>query len=1144
MDKLILFIIIIQLSICDINFPIEQTNEYELFVLNENGGNNIEIKPGTYTKIIFQLKPVNNLMNNYFKFLNDSNSTLEIEEDSNIISKDRVIILDTNKDLVYSTYIGLRCNHKIKTKKFKLNININTTSNKITMKSSPEININTSKNKINLKLVMNKMPINSLNYFKITNELYNVEEISFEIRKEIENLDFEEIKIEPFFKRKEISKNNPENNGILFKFPLKYDDEDEEEEEKRAKIDAFRINFKLDIDEDNQKCFEIEGNDFNLEINKNNLPEIDESVKETIKYYMKDQTDSYDKTFSLKLNTFFEVSPAIFSCEFKKNSSDTGKIYKNFIDKSGYYDIIINDLDNFDSYFANCELSDTNIEKGKIKKVQLTIGNVKDSDFNHDLIPSRDENLLSQCVNFTFMDDNSYLLLKLKGENFCKYIMKKNEEIALQSMETVLCKSFFPPNDIDLRYGTICVAALPDYNKGDKVKGPKKEEEFNKKFDEFISNIKDSNIKVKKHDYGKLINIKESNRIYDSDINPLSIISSIVKEEFSSKIYTFTLNVLSNHIYPVQCFYNKILDEKSNIFLLSDSVILMPKENLELVVRTNDDITENTFYSVNFRCYNYLGFDYRYKSTGDMTMYTYYSKNDNYDQLINDDIVPTTLEINCNEKQNQQNPRCLVDDVVPLANKFQTDIPDIIKDIKDKALSFAAMCKEYQKQFLNDIVETINTRKTSDFKLLIDETISALNYMTNTDCSLLSSGLTNNLSETYQNELYVNCRKLKQTNMASLIEDIKTNLECPNLIKLIDEGLGDNLEDSLKKVLFLINEMSNNPDSYQENLSKILYDVSICLQDKFDEYWSKVEEYLLKIKKFESSTLAVKKDVLFAIMRILTNLAKTIHFEEMDGYSKGKKTKTGLLFSDDGEKIQNKIIKFAKKFNYFNDSLYQFSSSTILQVETNKGLGEEYDSEELAINIPNKNIIIIIYSNYLLRINNAKYLQLIVFDSPLVSIKTNGDEKEASDSINNFINIILYDEKNNEIPIKKINEKYKPKILYLKEKYKSLEKCFYYDEEEKDLKTEGVEIDVNYKYNGVMYIKCDSSHLTAFTAGTYNFNSNLQIWAVCLIVLIILIVLISFVVTIKIIKKRRRAKFYEIDSCDKFGDGRLDEIIN
>ena len=104
------------------------------------------------------------------------------------------------------------------------------------------------------------------------------------------------------------------------------------------------------------------------------------------------------------------------------------------------------------------------------------------------------------------------------------------------------------------------------------------------------------------------------------------------------------------------------------------------------------------------------------------------------------------------------------------------------------------------------------------------------------------------------------------------------------------------------------------------------------------------------------------------------------------------------------------------------------------KVEVNKGLNISFDSEIKIISVPEKDIIIKIYSNYLLRNNNAKTLQILVFDSPLVSVKTSGEKKKTSDSINSFISIILYNEKGEEIPIKTINKEYRTEILYLKKK--------------------------------------------------------------------------------------------------------------
>ena len=103
-------------------------------------------------------------------------------------------------------------------------------------------------------------------------------------------------------------------------------------------------------------------------------------------------------------------------------------------------------------------------------------------------------------------------------------------------------------------------------------------------------------------------------------------------------------------------------------------------------------------------------------------------------------------------------------------------------------------------------------------------------------------------------------------------------------------------------------------------------------------------------------------------------------------------------------------------------------------------------------------------------------------------------------------------------------------------KYESTKKCFYYNEEKKELENNGIVIDENYVYNEKSYFKCTSSHLTAFTAGTYNFNSSLPWWGILLIVCSILLVLVGFVIIFIIVKKKKvkyRLSKTQIDSTFK-----------
>ena len=137
------------------------------------------------------------------------------------------------------------------------------------------------------------------------------------------------------------------------------------------------------------------------------------------------------------------------------------------------------------------------------------------------------------------------------------------------------------------------------------------------------------------------------------------------------------------------------------------------------------------------------------------------------------------------------------------------------------------------------------------------------------------------------------------------------------------------------------------------------------------------------------------------------NLAKIVHFQELDGLIEGHKTSTGLFYSGVGEKIQKNIIEFSKFFNEFGDATYNLSSSTLLKIISNKELDNKFDDEVEIIEIPDKNIVIRVYANYMLRSNKASNLQILVYDSPLISIESNGKNDKSSDSVNIFINIIL-----------------------------------------------------------------------------------------------------------------------------------------
>ena len=77
------------------------------------------------------------------------------------------------------------------------------------------------------------------------------------------------------------------------------------------------------------------------------------------------------------------------------------------------------------------------------------------------------------------------------------------------------------------------------------------------------------------------------------------------------------------------------------------------------------------------------------------------------------------------------------------------------------------------------------------------------------------------------------------------------------------------------------------------------------------------------------------------------------------------------------------------------------------------------------------------------------------------------------------------------------------------------------------METDGILVKDDVEYKGEKYFRCASSHLTAFTAGTYYFNSKLPLWAMLSIVWVILLFLIAFILLFIIIKKKKSKERFD-----------------
>ena len=176
-----------------------------------NKGAPIKLRPGVYTKVPIQLtntKILDLLQNDQIIYI------LELIQANQYIVTEKEMILNPNEKLSYLTYIGLKCteiNPKPEDNKIKYKIYYNN-KNMANFLGEIELILELQLKKdqlteINLEVVIKDMPGKSLNYFRLEEEIYNIDEIEIVPKNDklkSEGFVFNEIVIKPYFEREEL----------------------------------------------------------------------------------------------------------------------------------------------------------------------------------------------------------------------------------------------------------------------------------------------------------------------------------------------------------------------------------------------------------------------------------------------------------------------------------------------------------------------------------------------------------------------------------------------------------------------------------------------------------------------------------------------------------------------------------------------------------------------------------------------------------------------------------------------------------------------------------------------------------------------------------------------------------------------------
>ena len=456
------------------------------------------------------------------------------------------------------------------------------------------------------------------------------------------------------------------------------------------------------------------------------------------------------------------------------------------------------------------------------------------------------------------------------------------------------------------------------------------------------------------------------------------------------------------------------------------------------------------------------------------------------------DMAQQQENINCNDDKNRQNPQCLKSESNQILDEMKTNMPGFINEMKNQAETFSKLNSTEQNTFLqeeiqnfgdlkknfNDIRDSENSEKQSSRKEMVEKASNIAEYLTQKDCSSLTTDSNNGGSGT-MNEDFKECRNEKKNILNEIINYVSEELECDKIITLIEGGMSNNKEDNFKYILFLIYELTSNSDSLDKGKSEVLYNITLCLQENFENHWETVED---EIKESESkdSLDNIKQDVSLLLIKTLTNLINILHYDEIDGYIDKNISNAGLMRSEQGKKIQKGILDFAKQFNDFGSGEYNVSDSMNIFVTVFNDANSLNDNTEKTYNLSDKGIYVKLKPKEILKGKEGEVtLQFVSFESPLVSVETN----DTNSVVRDFISIALFDQDKKEINITNLPDDSRPIIFYNLTQHKNLNNCYFYNDESEDLDTSGIESENNYNFEGEKFLKCSTKHLTSFTAG-------------------------------------------------------------
>ena len=1150
MKNLYFFILLASIPLCFNKTLVD----WKLSILDEEAKTNIiNLFPGIFSKVTLVLSNEKNE-----EVFDNSESPISFKlklKNKDLVSVESSFNLIPSESLVYTFYIGIKCGETLTDTSDLFEIDSIEGDVSLTI-GKASLKVSNNKAKIDIAPLLNEISEQTYNLFRVNKEPYNIEDIKLipKIEGENEDFTFDDVILEKFDgKRGEYSPLNTYTNGILNKFKFGT---------KKLLKDLSKTSVKFDLtfdSEDLGKCFDLVKKSFDLKVIQKKVEKFGESVKKAISYTIENISPINELTNSLELKLNIPFAPIAVTCELRADSSFSqseediiahadvsATYYDNVFTSAGEAILQFGNLNATMEYYAKCVFSNTGFLDDLKEKISVTIGDFLNSDVISKLKPSVDYSRPPQCVKFVFSDILKFAFYTTLLPKYCRFAMTRGLPIEARLFSDISCS--IGDSSILEKYASICVAPSPLLSVN-RLISKMTPEQYNKNFDKFIQDVKDSN-----NLFGSKI-VKSATKYIDKAPD-ISKISLSVSENFLSNRLTgiiLDVKVKSTNEDPIECFYNTDLSnditQKFSFFgllTINEKVFYPNKEESLTIYIRKKDLKDNKMYPFYMQCYSLPGSIYRYETTGVFNPYTFLNDASIKEQ---DALNPIEVKIDCNNAAYKLNPHCIKIRVDNFLEKLKTDIPEFIKNIETEVENFRKMANQAQLSVLKNLNTTLKAviseveKSKEKLKSFVEKSIETAKYLANRDCSIYASGETNDEEKTYKAGLYLECRESKRQILSQILGTLKNQLQCSKIVETITSNLSDDMEQNLKYILFLIDEITNNPDAIERSYNQVVYDLTNCLQEKFDEYWPKIEVYLKEKKSYlEQSIAAVKKDVSNILMQALSNLVNVLHFEEIDGFLKEVKDEikeNGLIVAERAKKINENIFNFLKKLNEFGTNYYNISGSMGLNVTVNPGkLDKSTDAQIFISDLKDKGIKLILHSNYMLRNKEAYALQTVVFDSPLISV--NAKNEYENGALNTFVGITLYDKNGNEIAVSSLDAEFRPQLLYNIKYYSNMKACLYYNEINGKLESDGVKTELDISIEGEKYIRCTPKHLTSFTiAPNDSSSSSSKAGIIVLIIILCLVAIAALIIAFIYLRKKFSNKLNsnDIDSSNQIRGG-------